>query len=100
MSNLQELLDELSSVQFIENSGAEAAIARREAADIVKQAHAAGVAAERARVVAVLDAENAELLEWAKEAQVAGDEEGLSAFKADLGGLYLLRRKLLREVSP
>lgn len=56
--------------------------------------YAAGVSAERARVVEIIKAESDELLEMAKAALAEGDKEGLSLLKADMGGLYLLLRKV------
>ena len=58
---LQDLVFEVADIQFVDNSEREAARARDEARELVKRAHAAGVAAERSRWVAAVEARDGEL---------------------------------------
>ena len=53
MTTLDDLLLELSGVQFTDNTGAEAARAKAEAAALVRQAYAAGQASAKPRKYAV-----------------------------------------------
>lgn len=52
--SLDDVLMDLLSVQFTDNTSREAEQAREETCKLVKRAHAAGAAEERARIVAVI----------------------------------------------
>ena len=86
---LQDLVFEVADIQFVDNSEREAARARDEARELVKRAHAAGVAAERARWIAAVEGEQSR--------QLTTTAENMEYPIVIAGALAELRRKVTRQ---
>ena len=86
---LQDLVFEVADIQFVDNSEREAARARDEARELVKRAHAAGVAAERARWVAAIEAE--------QRRRLTTTAEDMSYPMAVCGALAILKSQVVSQ---